>query len=278
MTKPKPHVLTDKDKTKTVPCTVCGRDCVVTLFAAPAKVRCLDHRERAHSEPETLREFDESKEEHVLTTKKHTKRVPCRVCGRPCVVTTFATPSKVACREHREVARPTRRVTIERTDDGRFEQRTQVLHQSEADLAWSDWVMGQPLIEAVYTDEEVPVRDKLREKQAAATLALREQRHKVMAIEAKLFAGSVMSEDKEEKLEAERSKLESGLESLELAVQQAKDERQRFVRRAWIRTVIGIGYKVRKDDSGWVLSGLHLEPVAVPRDYLDEEDLKEAIA
>lgn len=39
-----PHVLTDKDVTKTVPCTECRRACVVTTFMAPAKVRCREHK------------------------------------------------------------------------------------------------------------------------------------------------------------------------------------------------------------------------------------------
>ncbi len=38
------HVLTDKENTKTIPCVVCRRPCVVTTFLAPAKCRCKDHR------------------------------------------------------------------------------------------------------------------------------------------------------------------------------------------------------------------------------------------
>lgn len=39
-----PEVLTDKDKTKDVPCRKCGRRCVVTLFATPEKTECLTCR------------------------------------------------------------------------------------------------------------------------------------------------------------------------------------------------------------------------------------------
>lgn len=35
-----PHVLTDKQQTKNVPCGKCRRCCVVTTFMAPAKVKC----------------------------------------------------------------------------------------------------------------------------------------------------------------------------------------------------------------------------------------------
>lgn len=38
------HVLTDKENTKTIPCVVCRRPCVVTTFLAPAKCRCRDHK------------------------------------------------------------------------------------------------------------------------------------------------------------------------------------------------------------------------------------------
>lgn len=37
-----PHVLTDKEQTKTVPCVECSRACVVTTFLAPAKCLCRE--------------------------------------------------------------------------------------------------------------------------------------------------------------------------------------------------------------------------------------------
>lgn len=43
------HVLTDKDSTKTLPCVVCRRACVVTTFLAPAKCRCNDHKNESSS-------------------------------------------------------------------------------------------------------------------------------------------------------------------------------------------------------------------------------------
>lgn len=35
-----PEILTDKSPTKTIPCRKCGRGCIVTLFATPAKTEC----------------------------------------------------------------------------------------------------------------------------------------------------------------------------------------------------------------------------------------------
>lgn len=39
-----PCILTDKEQSKTVPCIVCGRPCVVHAFAANQSVRCTDCR------------------------------------------------------------------------------------------------------------------------------------------------------------------------------------------------------------------------------------------
>lgn len=93
-----PHILTDKSRVKAAPCRVCKRPCIVTHFASVAKVACNDHRDRKVA-PTKVKEFDRSKEAHVLTDKDKTKEVPCRSCGRPCIVTTFAAPDKVSCND-----------------------------------------------------------------------------------------------------------------------------------------------------------------------------------
>lgn len=42
-------------------------------------------------------DINEALEPCVLTEKKPTKTLPCRQCGRPCVVTQFASPFKTSC-------------------------------------------------------------------------------------------------------------------------------------------------------------------------------------
>ena len=107
-----PHILTDKPETKILGCRTCKRPCVVTRFASPMKTACKDHRDRHSDVTAVAGEFDRSKETHVLTDREQTKEVPCRSCKRPCVVTTFAAPAKVACRECRTtVPRPRKSVT-----------------------------------------------------------------------------------------------------------------------------------------------------------------------
>src|SRR6185295_10950895 len=63
------EVLTDKTEGKALPCRKCSRACIVNAFAAPAKTECTTCREGTES-PEKVHEFDESKEEHVLTDKE----------------------------------------------------------------------------------------------------------------------------------------------------------------------------------------------------------------
>jgi len=111
-----PHILTDKDDVKLVGCRTCQRPCVVTRFMAPAKVACNDHRDRK-VKADAVHEFDRSKETHVLTDKEETKEVPCRSCGRPCIVTRFMSPVKVACNDCRgSVPRPKKRTTWEKSE------------------------------------------------------------------------------------------------------------------------------------------------------------------
>jgi hypothetical protein len=118
------HILTDKREFKIEPCRVCKRPCAVTKFMAQAKVACNDHKERTVA-PDKIREFDRSKETHVLTDKDKNKEVPCRSCGRPCVVTMFAAPDKVACKDCRtSVPRPKRVTKWERNGDSAVEVKT----------------------------------------------------------------------------------------------------------------------------------------------------------
>lgn len=95
-----PEVLTTKDDTKQVPCRECGRPCIVSRFMAPGKVACTKHQGR-RAEVTVMRSFDDSLEEHVLTDKTETKAVPCRECGRRCIVTRFMAAEKVTCRSCR---------------------------------------------------------------------------------------------------------------------------------------------------------------------------------
>lgn len=60
-----------------------------------------------------IREFNEDLEPEILTDKEVTKVVPCRECGRPCVVTTFATPAKTRCNTCRGGQRAAKREAVQ---------------------------------------------------------------------------------------------------------------------------------------------------------------------
>lgn len=90
-----PEVMTDKPKTKTLPCRKCHRPCVVTQFASPDKTECSTCRTSKTAQAEY--EFNEDLETEVLTEKQPTKDVPCKECKRRCVVTLFKTATTTTC-------------------------------------------------------------------------------------------------------------------------------------------------------------------------------------
>lgn len=95
-----PEVLTDKDKTKTLPCRRCRRPCVVNTFASPSKTECLTCRGQGQVVTQEL-EFNDELEPQTLTGAADTKELPCRKCQRRCTVNRSASPAKVECTECR---------------------------------------------------------------------------------------------------------------------------------------------------------------------------------
>lgn len=274
-TKLEPHVLTDKDDVKVVGCRVCKRPCVVTRFATAAKVACKDHRDRA-AKVDSIREFDRSLETHVLTDKDQTKEVPCRVCGRPCIVNVFASAPKVACEDHRET--PVRKTTT--IDENGYERVTTHV-PNKVDLEWSEFMREAPIqITAIYTDEEIAQREKLRklgiEQQALRAVA----RNNRATLEFQIgelnddLLPKDLKADERKKLQAKLDKAEKDLAAAESVIQTAealvpdyRHQRDVLHRQAWLRAVINRGWTIK----GRILLKGNRE-VTLPSDYLDAEE------
>jgi hypothetical protein len=109
-------IQTEAKETKDVKCRQCDTIVRVHKYMAPAKVACQEHKSRK-ADPTKHRDFDRSKDMHVLTDKADTKEVACRSCGRPCVVTRFAAPDKVACLECRDTVPKPKRQTVWKKDE-----------------------------------------------------------------------------------------------------------------------------------------------------------------
>lgn len=110
------EIQTEAKETKDVKCRQCDTMVRVHKYMAPAKVACLEHKSRK-ANPTKHKDFDRSKETHVLTDKEDTKEVACRSCGRPCVVTRFAAPDKVACNDCRDSVPKPKRQTMWKKDE-----------------------------------------------------------------------------------------------------------------------------------------------------------------
>lgn len=257
-----PQVLTDKDEFKVLPCRECKRAVIVTRFAAPGKTACNDCRSKP--EPTKVREFDESKDEHVLTDKDQTKRVPCAVCGRPCIVTTFATPEKVRCNDHR-AARARTTVKVEKVD-GHYTATTQVEQVSEHDLAWSAWTLAMPILEVEWTKDDAKLRDELWAKHRQAITDHHDAKKARLEAEDKLARAKKKDEDAAAKALSEADQVEVAAKD---RVAILRSERDALYRRAYVRTLLGSGYSFK---DGTLHRGQ--EPVATPPDdWMEKSEL-----
>lgn len=277
-----PHVLTDKPETKTVGCRDCGRPCIVTRFASVAKVACLDHRDR-HAKVEVIQKLDASKEPHVLTDKDETKTVPCRNCGRPCIVTRFASAAKVACNDCRKTApAPKRTSTINKDSNGRMRETITTEFANTKDLQWSEFITHQPFdIQRIWTDEEKEEHNTcIQESMERKTLA-KIARKKIIDLE---YSLSKVGQDKAEKIEAEIYDLD-----IEATSQQdiAKEKRERaniLARVAFIRGALDRRYQLKEVDNRMCLIRGETQ-CRIPTDFLDtaqyakaKEPIKEKVA
>jgi hypothetical protein len=266
-----PEILTDKDQTKLVPCRVCGRGCIVTQFAAAGKVSCSEHKSRK-AQPVAVRDFDRSKETHVLTDKDGTKEVPCRTCGRPCIVTTFASAAKVACRCCRTSAPKPKKTTEYKRKNGnggRHEAETTTQIFTETDLEWKDWIIYQPWhFKSVYSSTEQAEHDKARdvigEQRQVSRVAKRE------AAEKDEQAMQTKKEAVAKKLEEEVVRLEGEYAAADMVIEATSERRDTLARIAYMRGAIAAGYRIEVDaDSGKrTLVGRESE-APIPKDYLD---------
>lgn len=283
-----PHVLTDKDETKVCGCRTCKRPCVVTHFASAAKTACNDHRGRAAPTPE-MREFDRTKETHILTEKDKTKELPCRNCGRPCVVNFFAAPAKVACNDCRKRVPTPRKTTSYEKKDGRYRKITKT--DSPADLRWSEWALHSPMdVKDIRLPEEQEELDKVRieanEAGAAALKARREREIKddelLVASGRKIVGEGDKEKERRKTLKNEIKQLESdittldGLEVQQRDLQQIKRNRAATLTRiGFIRGALAVRYALTNNGHDRTLSrgefNLH-----VPNGYLTEDEFKQA--
>lgn len=262
-----PHTLTDKTDTKVVPCRTCKRPCVVTRFATAAKVACEDHRERK-AKVTAVTEFNDKLEKHVLTDREETKDVPCTVCGRRCVVTTFAAPAKVRCNEHRK-HRPRKSTKIVADGNGRARERTTVNHVTSLDLEWSDFIIAMPELDTreFYTDDERHQKDTMKAVRLATDMEWRKLLRKFHANEGQLLATNT-SEKVATKLEQENAELEPQILSLQLLVTNLRAEEDQIAHVAWVRAARADGWKV-KDHT--LTKGY--KTLTLPSDYLDDDHI-----
>lgn len=261
-----PCFLTDKEEVKVLPCRKCKRVCVCNRYAAPGKTECTNCREGSHA-PTKVREFDRSKDTHTLTDKDETKEVPCRSCGRPCIVSQFAAPAKVACNDCRgSVPRPRRRISIEKGDDGRYHEQVKV--DNPGDVQWTQWTIGAPMdVDRLYLPDERAEFEKVRTAALEAGRAAKKAKESRHAAEGRLA-------DIPEHLDAERKQAEDDvaeadqLEVQQLDLQKTNQERQtELARIAYIRGALAVGYKIeQRDGRRYLVRGER--DVAIPDDFL----------
>lgn len=280
-----PHVLTDKEKTKIVGCRVssCKRPCIVTYFASASKTACNEHRDR-HAPITVVHELKSDLEPHVLTDKEETKTVPCRHCGRPCVVTLFASAPKVACKDCRKSApRPRKTTEYKPGEGGRLVAETKTSIVSEHDLAWTEWTINQPFhFDREWTDEDKAEHEKLRQERADTHTVLTSNRktrwlmrdHLAMlpdqSVKPKIVKERKDLEEKIETLEAE----EIAYEDQERIAQEAAD---RLARIAYFRAAFAHDYRVEERDGQRYLVGREKD-VRIPGDFLESDGYAHAEA
>lgn len=271
-----PHVLTDKEETKALPCRVCKRPCIVTRFASANKTACRNHRDR-HAAIEVVHELKSDLEPHVLTDKEETKEVPCRHCGRPCIVTLFASASKVACRNCRKTApRPKKTTEFSDNGSGRMVATTKTEIVSERDMAWIEWTVTQPFhFERIWTDEDKAEQEKLKQERIEAHQLLTSDRQTRWLMRDRL--ASLPSQSSKPKIQEEIKDLESKIEtleseevSLEDQMRIARDAADRLARIAYFRGALANGYRIETRDGGHCLVGRE-QDIKIPGDFLDQE-------
>jgi hypothetical protein len=174
----------------------CGTEHTVSLYAS-STAKCLGCR-RADT---FVRPIDESLDEEVLTDKHETKRVPCRHCGRPCVVTQFASAKKVACTTCRAMV-PTSAQT--RGDDGIAKIASTSGASGVPDHASLVAAISKPALPFWPTGSE-----KDRAELVELYLAMDEAQE-----DAKLLIGAKDLDDKAEQMEAARARVREAREVL----------------------------------------------------------------
>lgn len=274
-----PHVLTDKSSIKALPCRTCKRPCIVTRFASPAKTACLDHRDR-HASITVVTELRDDKEAHVLTDKAETKTVPCRHCGRPCIVTLFASAPKVACLDCRKSApRPKKTTEYATKKSGERQVETTVTILSSEEIQWGRFVLDAPFdVQRLYTEDEREEHQASIQESLDAKLMVRSHHRTRRMLEESLRIlpnPDRQSADKAEKILAEAKDLEEkiavldGDEVSEAAI--AQDKRNRadaLARIAFIRGALAARYKLTQIDGRHALVRGD-RTCLIPDNYLD---------
>jgi hypothetical protein len=272
-----PHVLTDKEKTKIVGCRVCKRPCIVTYFMAPAKVACRDHQGRRA--PTTVaHDVDKSKESHVLTDKAETKEVPCRHCGRTCVVTVFASASKVACNDCRERApRPKKTTQYKRNSNGVAVRETTFEIASSEDLEWTDWTVRKPFdFDTIYRPDEKAEHSMSVGLMCEARALASQARRDVLVAEDELarLPGNA-PEAKVQKLEDKRDRADQTAVAQTDLAHTLQEKASRLARIAYVRGAIAARWKIERiDPQHWLSRGE--SRILIPHDFLDQAGYRQA--
>lgn len=271
-----PHVLTDKSNTKALPCRVCKRPCVVTQFASAAKTACLDHRDR-HAPTTVVHDLKAGLEPHILTDKDETKNVPCRHCGRPCVVTRFASAAKVACLDCRKTApRPRKTTEYKDNGDGRMVAETRTEIMSEHDLQWSEWTIAQPWqFDNLWDGDEKERHTTVKKAGFDARIQIKTCKRAIRAKEQELngISPTPKNDVKIQKLEEEIDSLTSEEMTLSEVVSATQAEASRLSRIAYCRGALSAGYKIVKRDGRRHMIGRERD-IVIPHDFLEPGDYK----
>lgn len=148
------------------------------------------------------------------------------------------------------------------------------------DEQWSDWVIGQPMVERVYVGDEKERQEKAhieaREAKGKAATAKRAHRAAEEAIDnvTKLKIKSKREKKNLDRLEAEAAALDAEVVSQEEIARVAEAEKTRLSRIAYVRGALRDGWKLELDPRPRISKAE--TQLLIPDDFLPRGDYAEA--
>jgi len=203
-----------------------------------------------------------------------------RVLCRSCHVTEDKSRARNSfSEEERARAAQTRRKKAEERRAAHDAEEERKRAAAAIDDQWSDWVIGQPMIESVYVGDEKErhqkAHDEMQEAKGKAATAKRAHRSAEEAIEN--VTGLKIKSKREEKnlkrLEGEATVLDGEVVAQEDRTRLAEAEKTRLARIAYVRGTLRAGWKLRLDPPTLSKDG---EALLIPGDYLETEDYAQA--